>query len=187
MMQKTERNKKADTSFITKLALMSAVICVTGPLSINIPISPVPITFGIIGILLSVYVLGVKGGILSVLIYLLLGAFGLPVFSNFSGGFSKIAGPTGGYLAGYILLALISGIFIEKFPKNRLLQFLGIMTGIVCCYALGTVWLKFQANMSFSAALLAGTLPYIPFDIAKAVLCVFLGGKLKEIGNKKRV
>ena len=173
--------KKSGIFAISKLSLMSAVICVLSPISINLPFSPVPITFSIIGILLSVYVLGCKSGVLSVIIYLLLGAFGLPVFSNFSGGFAKIAGPTGGYIIGYIFLALIAGVSVEKFSINKFIQFAGILLGITVCYAFGTVWLKYQANMSFSAAIVAGALPYIPFDIAKAVLCVILGNKLKNI------
>lgn len=184
-MDNAKTLKKINIFTLTKVALMTAVICVLGPLSINIPVSPVPITLGIVGILLSVYVLGCKLGTLSIAIYLLLGAFGVPVFSNFSGGFAKIAGPTGGYLVGFIFLALIAGIFVEKFSEKKIVQFFGILLAILVCYALGTVWLKVSAHMTFTAALAAGTLPYIPFDIAKAIFCVLLGSKLRTLLNKK--
>lgn len=180
-MGRSDNEKKINIFTLSKIALMSAVLCVLGPLSINIPVSPIPITLGIIGILLSVYVLGTKLALLSVGIYLILGSLGVPVFSNFSGGLAKIAGPTGGYLIGYIFLVLIAGLFVGKFGDKKLLQFCGAMAGILVCYAFGTVWLKIQANMTFSAALAAGVLPYIPFDIAKAVFCVLLGNRLKKL------
>lgn len=164
---------------------MSAVICVLGPLSIPLPFSPVPITLAIVGILLSVYVLGWKLGTVSVAVYLLLGAFGAPVFSGWSGGLGKISGPTGGYLVGFIFLAAISGIFIERFSEKKSIQFLGIMLGIAVCYLLGTVWLKIQANMTYADALTVGTLAYIPFDIAKALICVFVGNKLRKTVGKR--
>ncbi|MBQ7579687.1 MAG: biotin transporter BioY [Clostridia bacterium] len=183
---KPKRLNNVNVFTLTKTAIMTAVICALGPISVPIPLSPVPITLGIVGILLSVYVLGWKLGTLSVCIYLLLGAFGVPVFSGFSGGFAKIIGPTGGYLAGFVFLALISGLFIERFSEKKFIQFFGIMLGIAVCYLLGTVWLKIQANMTFLGALTAGTLPYIPFDAAKAVICIFAGNKLKNLNEKFR-
>ena len=89
--------------------LMSAVICILGPISMNIPISPVPVSLGLLAIYFVLSVLGMKLGTLSVAIYILLGLVGLPVFTGFTGGPGKLFGPTGGYIVGYIFMALICG------------------------------------------------------------------------------
>ena len=91
---------------------MTAVTCILGPLSLPLPFSPVPITLTNFAVFLSIYILGMKYGTISLLIYLALGTIGLPVFSSFSGGLGKLAGPTGGYLFGFVSsLSLIHGIF----------------------------------------------------------------------------
>ena len=91
---------RTKTYEITMTALMAAVTCILAPLSI--PIGPVPISFTNLAIYLSLYLLGWKKGTISYLIYLLLGLVGLPVFSGFTGGPAKLAGPTGGYIIGFI-------------------------------------------------------------------------------------
>ena len=171
---------------ITRVALSAAIICVLGPLSISIPVSPVPISLGILGIFLAVYVNGWLYGTLSCLIYLLIGFAGMPVFTNFTGGIAKLAGPTGGYMIGYIPLALIAGFFISKFEKKIPLHVLGMVLGTVVCYLFGTMWLKISLQMSFPAALMAGVVPYIPADLAKMAIAIGIGipvrSALKRIG-----
>lgn len=162
------------------IGLMSAVICILGPLSISIPVSPVPISLGLLGVAFAVYMLGMKKGTLSVLIYLLLGLVGLPVFSSFSGGLGKLFGPTGGYLIGYIPMALIVGFFVEKWPSKIWLHLVGLVLGTASCYLLGTLWLSYQAGMSFTAALAAGVIPFIPADIVKILIVLLLGSLLRK-------
>ena len=160
---------------ITRVALCTAVICVLGPLSIHIPISPVPISLGILGIFLAVYINGWLYGTLSVLIYLLIGFAGVPVFSDFSAGMTKLGGPTGGYLLGFIPLALLAGFFISKFEKKIPLHILGMILGTIVCYAFGTAWLAVSLNLTFPAALMAGVVPYIPADLAKMAIAIGIG------------
>ena len=162
------------------IGLMAAVICILGPLSISIPVSPVPISLGLLGVAFAVYMLGMKKGTLSVLIYLLLGLVGLPVFSSFSGGIGKLFGPTGGYLIGYIPMALIVGFFVEKWTSKIWLHLVGLVLGTASCYLLGTLWLSYQAGMSFSAALAAGVIPFIPADIVKILIVLLLGSLLRK-------
>ena len=100
-------NQKIRTKQMVLIALMTAVTCVLGPLSIPLPFSPVPISLTNFAIFLAIFVLGMKSGTISFIIYLLLGAIGVPVFSSFRGGLQVLAGPTGGYLIGFIFLALI--------------------------------------------------------------------------------
>lgn len=84
---------------IVKIALMAAIISVLGPLSVPLPFTPVPVSFTIMAVYLTSYLLGSKTGTLSVIIYILVGLAGLPVFSGFTGGAAKLVGPTGGYIS----------------------------------------------------------------------------------------
>ena len=102
--------KHGKTYAITVTALMTAVTCILAPLSI--PIGPVPISLTNLAIYISLYLLGWKRGTISYLIYLLIGLVGIPVFSGFTGGPAKLAGPTGGYIIGFIAMAII--IFIRS-------------------------------------------------------------------------
>lgn len=164
---------------ITFMALMAALMCIMGPLSIAIPISPVPISLTNFAIYIALYAIGTWRATGSYLLYLLIGLAGVPVFSAFSGGAGKLFGPTGGYLFGFILMAIICGIFIDKF-KNVFLVFLGMILGLIVCYALGTAWLAYQAGMSFSAALAAGVIPFIPGDLAKIIISMILGPQIRK-------
>lgn len=165
---------------MTTVALSTAILCILGPMSIMIPVSPVPIALSIFGIYIAAYALGCKWGTIATCLYLLIGLVGIPVFSAFSGGPGKLFGPTGGYLIGYIPLAFFSGLFIDKFEKHIYLHVVGILIGLVICYALGTAWLAFQAGMEFKAALGAGVIPFIPGDIAKIILAVVVGVPLRK-------
>ena len=155
---------------------MCALMCVLAPIAL--PIGPVPISLATLVVYFSVYVLGIKLGTLSVAAYLLLGFAGLPVFSGYTGGPSKLLGPTGGYLVGYIILALILGVFVEKFTrfgiKDRVMVFVGMAAGTAALYALGTGWLMFSTGMDIGAAMMAGVIPFIPGDIGKMVIAVIL-------------
>ncbi len=160
-------------------ALMAAITCILAPLSVSIPISPVPISLTLLVIFLSTYLLGMKMGTMSYLIYLLLGFAGLPVFSGFTGGAGKLLGPTGGYLIGFIFTALICGFTFEH-SENRWIHCLGMITGTAVCYLFGTVWLAHQAGLSFSAALGAGVIPFIPADMIKTAVVLLAAPELKK-------
>ena len=148
---------------LTLIALMAALTCILGPMSITLPFTPVPISFTNLVIYFAVMVIGMKRGTISYLVYLLIGAVGLPVFSGFSGGLAKLAGPTGGYLVGFIFLALISGFFVEKFSG--------------CA----------QMHLTFVQGLYAGVIPYLPGDAAKIVIAIIVGSAVKKAVVKARV
>ena len=166
------------TFTLTSIALMTAVTCILGPLAI--PIGPVPVSLTPLAVFLSVYILGTKKGTLATILYLLIGAVGVPVFSGFAGGLGKLAGPTGGYLIGFIFMALISGWFIFRFYDKVVIQFLGMLLGLAVLYAFGTAWLSISAGMSFGAALAAGVIPFIGFDIAKIIVAILLGRAVRK-------
>ena len=111
-----ETEKKFSITQIAVIGVMTAVICILAPFSL--PIGPVPISFTNLAIYIALYVLGMKRGTISYLIYLLIGLVGVPVFSGFTGGPQKLFGPTGGYLIGFIPMAVIAGIVIDKCMKK---------------------------------------------------------------------
>lgn len=185
MMYTESKNgtKKLTTYQLTLTAVMAAVICVLGPISIAIPVSPVPISLASMAVYLAVTVLGMKLGTLSCLIYLLLGLVGIPVFAGGSAGAAKLFGPTGGYLIGYLFLALIAGAFVGRFAENKWKNIafaaLGMILGTIVLYALGTAWLAYSAGMDFQAALWAGVIPFIPGDLVKMIIAVLLGSAVR--------
>ena len=168
-------------------ALMTAVLCILGPWALTIPVSPVPITLCSMGIYFVLYILGMKLGTISVLLYVLLGAAGVPVFTNFSGGIGKLLGPTGGYIIGYLFLAMICGFFLWRFPDKLPWHLLGFVLGTAVLYLFGTLWLKLQLSLTFPAALMAGVIPYIPGDIAKLLIALLIAIPLKKRLKKARL
>lgn len=168
----------ARTKKIVLIGLMTAVTCILGPLSIPLPFSPVPISLTNFAIFLAVFILGMKDATISFIIYLLLGAVGVPVFSAFSGGLGKLVGPTGGYLFGFIFLALIMGFFMEHFDRKIVPTIIGMIIGMAVCYIFGTVWLAKLMSLSFNEALALGVLPYLAGDVAKIIIAVIIGPRL---------
>lgn len=168
------------TKELTLTAMMAAVICVLGPLSIPLPFSPVPISLTMIGIYLAVYVVGMAKGTVAYLIYLLLGLAGVPVFSGFTAGPGKLLGPTGGYLIGFMFTALISGFFVDRWSNRRIVCGLGMVLGIAVAYVFGTAWLAVQAGMTFPQALAAGVIPYVPFDLVKIAVVAIVGTEIRK-------
>ena len=179
-------NQKIRTKQMVLIALMTAVTCVLGPLSIPLPFSPVPISLTNFAIFLAIFVLGMKNGTISFIIYLLLGAVGVPVFSSFRGGFQVLAGPTGGYLIGFIFLALIMGFALDHFGRKLVPTIIGMIIGMAVCYAFGTVWLAKLLSLSFKEGLMMGVIPYLAGDAAKIIIAAIVGPKLYGATQKIR-
>lgn len=173
-----ETEKKFSITQIAVIGVMTAVICILAPFSL--PIGPVPISFTNLAIYIALYVLGMKRGTISYLIYLLIGLVGVPVFSGFTGGPQKLFGPTGGYLIGFIPMAVIAGIVIDKCMKKWYFCLLAMIAGTWVCYLFGTAWLAFQANMTFKAAIAAGVIPFIIEDLIKMVLALLIGPQIHK-------
>lgn len=173
-------NTSSRTKTMVLIALMAAVTCILGPMSLAIPVSPVPISLTNLAIYYTIYVLGMKRGCISYLVYMLIGLVGLPVFSGFSGGPGKLFGPTGGYIIGFIFMAAISGIFIDKWNGKLYMHFIGMVLGTIVCYITGTIWLAYQTGMTFEAALGAGVIPFIPGDLVKIIVALIGGPILRK-------
>ena len=152
---------------------------------IPLPFSPVPLTLQTFFVLLSAALLGRRLGSISQLIYISLGVAGVPLFTLSGSGLFYLAGPTGGYLVGFVLAAFFTGSFL-KYAGNRFLScFILFCIADALLLACGLLWLKVLFGYPFKKLMLIGALPFIPGDLLKAFLVTVIYVKalprLKEI------
>lgn len=176
------------------LVLSSFFAALTGVcsiISIPLPFSPVPINLALLSVYLAGGLLGSKYGAISQLIYVMLGAVGLPVYHNLTGGIAILAGPTGGYIIGYIAAAFSVGLLIERsglFEKKKLrrqsvLLTIIIAAGMIFCYIPGTLWFIFISGTGIKTALFLCVIPFLPGDALKIIAATILINKLKPVLN----
>lgn len=164
------------------MAIFAAIICIAAPFSVQV--GPIPITLATFAIYLAGAVLGGKRGMIAVIVYIMLGAAGLPVFSNFNGGFSALLGPTGGYIIGYVPLVFLTGIFAEMNSKKHWAMVIGMVLGTVALYTFGTAWFMIMTGSGLGRALSLCALPFIPGDGLKIVCVTAVAMPLKEKLNR---
>lgn len=146
---------------------------------ISIPIHPIPFTMQVLAVYLTGIVLGYKKGFISIFVYILLGAIGAPVFTNFSGGIQAIVGPTGGFIIAFPFMALLAGYSSEK-SYNKLKSTAALILSLILCYTLGTTQLCLVTGMSISKALKVAVIPFIMFDLVKITIAYIIGLKVKN-------
>lgn len=164
-------------------ALFAALIAVCSWISVP---SAVPFTLQTFGVFMAAGLLGGKRGTVSVLIYILLGAAGIPVFSGFKGGAGVLAGSTGGYIVGFLFTALIMWLFEAKARNRKYTLPISMAVGLLACYAFGTAWFMFvYARTSGSVGLVTAltwcVFPFILPDAAKITLACFLIRRIKSV------
>ena len=152
---------------------------------ISIP-ATVPFTMQTFGVFLSVGLLGGRRGTIAVLVYLLLGAAGLPVFSGFTGGIGHMLGPTGGYMIGFILSALLMWLMERLMGRSQKTLVLSMIAGLLVCYAFGTVWFMIlytrdSGSIGIMTALTWCVIPYIIPDALKILLASVLTRRLRPL------
>lgn len=162
---------------LASAAVMTSVTCVLA--QVSIPLGPIPLSFTSLAVFLSVYLLGWKMGAVSCLVYLCIGLAGVPVFAGFNGGAAALLGPTGGYLIGFIPMAVVAGIVIEK-TQRLWLQLFAMAIGTAITYTLGTIWFCSVTETTFGAAAAVCVLPFIPGDLIKIGIAAVLGRRLKR-------
>ncbi len=155
------------------VSLFAAMMCIFSIMRIPLP-TPVPFTLQTFGVAITGAILGGYLGAIAMIVYTLLGAIGLPVFSGMTGGPQVLVGPTGGYIFGFIIAAFVIGFCINHFvyrSSNSILKFVStffIMTlGLMISYIIGTVQLKFVTGLAWPQAIAAGVLPFILLDLLK--------------------
>jgi len=154
-------------------ALFAAIISILA--QVNIPLPLVPITGQTLAVGLAATILGSRYGTLSVILYALIGALGIPVFSEMSGGIGVIVGPTGGFIVGFIPTAFLTGLILEKTNYTVVIGMIANTLGMLVTLSIGTIWLKFAAHLSWTAAFTSGFLPFIIVGLIKAFLASWIG------------
>lgn len=159
-------------------ALFAAVCAVCSQLTI--PIQPVPITLGTFGVLMAGGFLGKRDGLLALLIYLILGAAGVPVFSMMRAGISVLAGPSGGFILGFAPMAFVVGLVSEKLGHTFKPMLAATLAGTAVCYVMGIGWFMFLTGTGMWPAMVMCMFPFLPGDLAKIILASFLVAKYRK-------
>jgi len=150
------------------ISLLASILSISAYISIPLPITSVPFTLQSLFLMVIALSMPISISFPSVGLYLLLGAIGLPVFSNGTSGLTVLFGPTGGYLFGFLLSTLVIGTIKEKLEYFFGYLFASILGGIGIVYALGVLGLMFILGISFDKAMTIGVLPFLPLDLIKA-------------------
>ena len=175
-------NTKLSITSMIYIALMAVIITICSWISIP---GPVPFTLQTFAVFTALLLLGTRDGLISITVYLLLGAVGVPVFSGFSGGIGHLLGPTGGYLIGFIVMGFVFGI-VRHFIKHPLASAItASILGLAACYAFGTVWFvivysQTKSAITFGAALSLCVIPFIIPDAIKMALAIILSSRVKS-------
>lgn len=148
---------------------------------IAIPIGPVPIVLQNLFIMLAGLLLGGRWGLISVGVYLLAGAIGLPVFAGGTGGVGKFVGPTGGYLLGFAAAAYLVGVISQRGHGRVAIDVLAMVAGTLVVYAFGVSWLKVVTGMSISKAIAVGMLPFLIGDALKIAAAIPIAKALRPM------
>lgn len=173
------------TCTITDLSYISLFVAIIAICSwISIPMT-IPFTMQTFAIFAAVGLLGTKRGALSILVYILLGGIGVPVFAGFSSGLGILMGNTGGYILGFFLSSLVTGMLIKLFGKHPVSLFCSMVAGLIVCYFFGTIWFIWFYTQSPGAAGVMTALslcvfPYIIPDLLKILLAIVV---VKRVGH----
>ena len=173
------RSKTYDLVYIAVFAVVMAVCS-----WISIP-AQVPFTLQTFGVFMAVGVLGGKRGSLAVLVYILLGAIGVPVFAGFSGGLGILLNNTGGYIIGFLFSALVMWAMESLWGKKPVIQILSMIVGLLVCYAMGTIWFMVVYTKTSGAVGLGTVLgwcviPFILPDLVKIALAFVLSRRVRK-------
>lgn len=164
--------------------MFTAILCVLA--QISIPVQPVPFTLSLFALFLIGALLSPRYAFLAALIYLLLGAFGVPVFVGFKGGLPHLTGMTGGYLMAYPLMTLITSLSYKLGKKHKLLALGGgMLVSLLLCYLIGTLWFTFISGKTFFVALTLCVFPFVLFDIVKITLAVSVSALIRKAIQKQ--
>jgi biotin transport system substrate-specific component len=165
------------------ISLAAAIIVICS--WITVPLT-VPVTLQTFAIFTTTGILGLKRGVTAVLVYLLLGAAGLPVFAGFKGGLGELLGVTGGYLLGFIFMAWILGWLVQRYGKKTPILAMGMVLGLAICYLFGTAWFitvyaRTTGPLAWFTALSWCVLPFLLPDLIKITLSILIVKRVSKI------
>ena len=185
-MSNAEAVKTRDNSKVLDLvyiAIGAALIAICSWISIP---TAVPFTLQTFAIFFVLLALGGERGTLATLVYVLLGAVGVPVFAGFSGGIGVLLGNTGGYIIGFLFTGLIYILFTKFFKKNIVMKVVALVLGLAVCYAFGTAWfmhvyMKSSGEVGLLTVLGWCVFPFIIPDLLKLVLAVVISKRIEPV------
>lgn len=198
----------SNTTYMILCGLFAALTAICSFITIPLPFTPIPVNLGTLGMFLTGGILGKKYGTASITVYVLMGAVGVPVFAGFRAGLSVLAGPTGGYIVGYIAGAFVIGCILDMAlqnkkedegkelqqqdcnatdlqqksakPTRRLWIYIAaLVIGTAICYFLGTLWFMFSTKTGLYASLIACVFPFLTGDAVKIIVATLLIRKLR--------
>ena len=181
-MEKNKKEQKFKPLDIAYIGIFSALIALFSWVSIP---TTVPFTLQTLAIFLTLTLLGGRNGFYSILVYIALGAAGVPVFSGFKGGLGVLAGNTGGYILGFILLGALYWVLTSLFGEKLHIQITALVLGLILCYAFGTAWFMYlyiKANGAVTLITVLGwcVFPFILPDAIKMAAAILLAKRLKK-------
>ena len=170
---------KLSTKEIILCSLFAAIISILAQISIPLPFTTVPLTLLVFAVSITGLILGAKLGTISVLIYLLLGVIGIPVFAQFSAGIGVLFGPTGGYLLGLPLMVYIVGFAKDKFSHNVIILS-SLILGLLSLYITGTLMFAVITGNTIYQSVLYCVIPFVFVDLLKLVLAFIIGSTVSK-------
>ena len=180
-IRKMKNSSIRTTKNIIFIGLFAAITAVLSQIAIPLPTN-VPLTLQTFAVALAGYFLGAVKGTVSMLVYVMLGAVGVPVFANWKGGFSVITGATGGFIVGFIFMALLCGVgssvFSSKKLSGKVLAVLLGIAGLAVCHLLGFGWYAIFAKVSLGKSFMVVSLPYLIKDIGSVIAAYVISEEL---------
>ncbi len=170
--------KKDNIKKISVCAIFTAVICASAWISIPTPFG-INLTMQLFAVCITAFCLGAKWGIAAVVAYIAIGAVGLPVFSSFSGGIGILFGASGGFLWGFLAVALICGVTF--YLKNKAIKYLLYIFAVIFCHFLGALQYSLISGIGFFAAVITASLPFLIKDIILVFFADITAKKLNKI------
>ncbi|MBA1333986.1 MAG: Substrate-specific component BioY of biotin ECF transporter [Firmicutes bacterium] len=171
-----------NTKEMIAAAMFAALTAIFAQISIPLPFSPVPITLQVLAVCLAAAILGSKLGTLSQLLYVAIGAIGLPVFAAGTSGIQAIIGPRGGYIIGFVLGAFVIGKIVErKSPPTLPVTMAAMLAGVIVIYFAGMLQLSVVTGMDLKAAFLAGVAPFVGMDVIKIALGSYVAYSVRNV------
>lgn len=178
-ISRERKGNKVTTYQLTMMGLMTALLCILGPISIPLP-GGVPISLTNLVIYLMVYLLGGRNGTICVGLYLMIGIIGLPVFSEYGEGIGKILGPTGGYLVAFLFMPIICGIFLKIGKRNIWMYLLGMILAALVTYTFGSLWFMFDQKRSMMQTLIICVFPFLLGDGIKIAVITLIAPLIRN-------
>ncbi len=184
----TKEREKMKTLDLVYIAIGAAIITVCS--WISIPLT-VPFTLQTFAVFTALLILGGYRGTIAIIVYVLMGAVGLPVFSGFSGGLAKLLGNTGGYIVGFIFMGLIYSVMTGFFGEKLYVEMVALVIGLVVCYAFGTAWFMYVYAKNTGAVGIMSVLswcvfPFIIPDIVKMAVAFVISGRVRAVVNTRQ-